>query len=238
MNLLVEITLLLLTAALAAPLGRYSRVGSVLAFVGAGVLVGPWGFALINSPEDVLGFAEIGVVFLLFIIGLELQPRRLWALRASIFGAGSAQVAGTTAVLALLLWWFDASWQSALVMGFGLALSSTAFALRLLADNDELNSQHGRLAFGVLLFQDLAVIPFLAVLPLLAAPDAVAESEHALPWWQSAGLFVAFVVAARFLLLPFLRLIAWSRVQEAFTASALLLVLGAALAMESIGLSM
>lgn len=238
MNLLVEITLLLLTAALAAPLGRYSRVGSVLAFVGAGVLVGPWGFALIDDPEDVLGFAEIGVVFLLFIIGLELQPRRLWALRVSIFGAGSVQVIATTVVLALLLLWFGLQWQAALVMGFGLALSSTAFALRLLADNDELNSQHGRLAFGVLLFQDLAVIPFLAVLPLLAAPGAIAAAEHVLPWWQSAGLFLAFVVAARFLLLPFLRLIAWSRVQEAFTASALLLVLGAALAMESIGLSM
>ncbi len=238
MNLLLEITILLLVAALAAPLGRYSRVGSVLAFVGAGVVVGPWGLALIGDPEDVLHFAEIGVVFLLFIIGLELQPRRLWALRLTIFGAGSAQMVATSAVLMLLLWLTGLPWQSALVIAFALALSSTAFGLRLLADNEELNARHGRLAFGVLLLQDLAVIPFLAVLPLLAPPTADAANAGAVPWWQSAGLFVLFVIAARLLLVPFLRLIAWSRVQEAFTASALLLVLGSALAMQALGLSM
>lgn len=236
MNLLVEVTLLLLTAALAAPLGRYSRVGSVLAFAAAGVLVGPFGLRLISDPEDVLSFAEIGVVFLLFIIGLELQPKRLWALRASIFGAGALQVVTTTLALAAVLMLSSFTWQAALVMGFGLALSSTAFALRLLADNGELNTQQGRLAFGVLLFQDLAVIPFLAVMPLLAG-DAQVATESAMPWWQSALLFLLFVVAARLLLVPFLRLIAWSQVQEAFTASALLLVLGSALVMEELHLS-
>ncbi|HTQ99024.1 MAG TPA: cation:proton antiporter, partial [Candidatus Acidoferrum sp.] len=139
MNYLVEITVLLFAAAIAAPLGRWSRVGSVLAFVAAGVLVGPWGLALFADPADILHFSEIGVVFLLFIVGVELQPRRLWALRASIFGAGSAQMVVTTAALAAVLLLFGFRWQVAVVTGFGLALSSTAFALRLLADNDELN---------------------------------------------------------------------------------------------------
>ena len=238
MSMLLEITLLLLTAALAAPLGRYSRVGSVLAFAAAGVLVGPWGLALINDAQAILQFAEIGVVFLLFIIGLELQPRRLWALRASIFGAGSVQVLSSALVISAIAFGFGFSWQAAVVTGYGLALSITAFALRLLADNQELNSAHGRLGFGVLLFQDLAVIPFLAMLPLLAMEPASAPTGHALVWWQSAGLFVAFVVGAHWVMVPFLRLIAWSRVQEAFTATALLLVLGSAFVMEEIGLSM
>ncbi|MDR0779421.1 MAG: cation:proton antiporter [Pseudomonadales bacterium] len=235
---LSEITILLLAAALAAPLGRYSRVGSVLGFAGIGLLVGPSVLALIHDADTVLHFSEISVVFLLFIIGLELQPRRLWALRSVIFGAGSLQVLCTALVLAALAYVVGFNVRASIVAGYGLALSSTAFALRLMADNGELNTVHGRHGFGVLLFQDLAAIPFLAALPLLA-PAALTPQENAhFPWWQAALIFVAFTAACQQLLVPFLRLIAWSRVQEAFTATALLLVLGSAWVMESIGLSM
>jgi monovalent cation:proton antiporter-2 (CPA2) family protein len=235
---LFEITVLLLAAARAAPLGRYSKVGSVLGFAGIGVLVGPSAFALIDDTDTVLHFSEISVVFLLFIIGLELHPRRLWALRSMIFGAGSLQVGATVVVLAGLCYLFGFSWQAAIVAGYGLALSSTAFALRLMADNEELNTPQGRHGFGVLLFQDLAAIPFLALLPLLAPAAAVPEEAPRFAWWQAALIFVAFTVACQQLLVPFLRLIAWSRVQEAFTATALLLVLGSAWVMDAIGLSM
>jgi monovalent cation:proton antiporter-2 (CPA2) family protein len=235
---LFEITVLLLAAALAAPLGRYSKVGSVLGFAGIGVLVGPSALALIDDPDTVLHFSEISVVFLLFIIGLELQPRRLWALRSMIFGAGSLQVSSSALALAGLGYLFGFSWQASIVAGYGLALSSTAFALRLMADNEELNTPHGRHGFGVLLFQDLAAIPFLALLPLLAPTAVVPEEAPQFAWWQAALIFVAFTVACQQLLVPFLRLIAWSRVQEAFTATALLLVLGSAWVMDAIGLSM
>lgn len=240
MNFLLEATLLLATAAIAAPLGKVSRMGSVLAFVGAGVLIGPWGLGLIRDGENILHFAEIGVVFLLFLIGLELHPRRLWALRKPIFGTGSLQLVLTTLALFLPLHLIGVfSWQPALVISYGLALSSTAFALRLLADKQELRADQGKLAFGVLLFQDLAIIPFLAMMPLLAGNVAVEEPAHGdFPLWGAIAIFIAYLLIGRYLLIPFLRLVAWTREQEAFTATALLLVIGSALLMESIGLSM
>ena len=240
MNLLFETTILLLAAALAAPFGKVSRIGSVLAFVGIGVLIGPWGLGLIRESEHILDFAEIGVVFLLFIIGLELQPSRLWALRKQIFGAGTLQLAVTASVIFVTLWLvFGYNWQAALVIAYGLGLSSTAFALRLLADNRELPSAQGKLAFGVLLFQDLAVIPLLAVIPMLAVAAPVPSGQAvAIPLWVVVLAFAVFILAARLLLIPFLRLVAWTRVHEAFTATALLLVIGSALVMEQIGLSM
>ena len=237
MNLLFETTILLLAAALAAPFGKVSRIGSVLAFVGIGVLIGPWGLGLIRESEHILDFAEIGVVFLLFIIGLELQPSRLWALRKQIFGAGTLQLAVTAGVIFVILWQvIGYRWQAALVIAYGLGLSSTAFALRLLADNRELPTAQGKLAFGVLLFQDLAVIPLLAVIPMLAA--AAPAPAVAIPLWGAVLAFAVFILAAHLLLIPFLRLVAWTRVHEAFTATALLLVIGSALVMEQIGLSM
>jgi len=234
---LFEVTILLLACALAAPIGRFSRFGSVLAFTGIGLLIGPSVLGLIHDPDTVLQFSEISVVFLLFIIGLELQPRRLWALRTTIFGAGSLQLTLSAVALAGLSYLLGLSVQAALVTGYGLALSSTAFALRLLADNGELASAQGRLGFGVLLFQDLAVIPFLAVLPLLAPVVPAEEAPH-FTWWVAALIFIGFTIACQQLLVPFLRLIAWSGVQEAFTATSLLLVLGSAWVMEEIGLSM
>ncbi|MBF8270151.1 MAG: glutathione-regulated potassium-efflux system protein KefB [Gammaproteobacteria bacterium] len=240
MNLLFETTILLLAAALAAPFGKVSRIGSVLAFVGIGVLIGPWCLGLIRESEHILNFAEIGVVFLLFIIGLELQPKRLWALRTLIFGAGTLQLVVTACMIFVtILVVTDFSWQSALVIAYGLGLSSTAFALRLLADNQELQSAQGKLAFGVLLFQDLAVIPLLAIIPMLAVVEPALD-EHAvqIPLWGAIVAFTVFVLIGHFLLIPFLRLVAWTRVHEAFTATALLLVIGSALIMQQIGLSM
>ncbi len=238
MESLIQVALILFAFAIAAPLGKLTRVGSVLAFVGTGILIGPWGLKLVTNSEDILHFAEIGVVFLLFIIGLELQPKRLWALRKYIFLAGILQLGGTLAILFLLLSYLGYPWQQSLVISYGLSLSSTAFALRLLADKNELQTPHGKLAFGILLFQDLAVIPFLAMLPFLVTSDAVTIEESHLAGWQSALIFIAFLVAGRYLLIPFMRIIAWTRVQESFTAMALLLVIGSALLMEEIGLSM
>lgn len=240
MSLLSEITLLLLAVAIGALFGKVSRIGAVLAFVTAGILIGPSVLGLVSSADDILHFSEIGVVLLLFIIGLELQPKRLWALRKLIFGAGSLQLAGTGLLLFALLWFTALPWQTAAVISCGLSLSSTAFALRLLADNNELTSSQGKLAFGILLFQDLAIIPFLIIIPMLALGEiAGAADDHAvLPGWLGLIIFCGFIVAGHFLLHPFLRLVAWTRVQEAFTATALLLVLGSALLMESIGLSM
>lgn len=237
MQLLVEVSILLLATALAAPFGRVSRIGSVLAFVAIGIVIGPWGIRLISDSEHILHFSEMGVVFLLFIIGLELQPKRLWALRRLIFGAGTLQLVSTTACLFALLLVLEFSWQSALVIAYGLALSSTAFALRLLADNGQMQSPHGKLAFGVLLYQDLAVIPFLALIPLLVTTGVEVDNET-YPAWLGPLVLVAFIVIARYLLVHFLRLVAWSKVQEAFTATALLLVLGSAAIMQTVGLSM
>jgi monovalent cation:proton antiporter-2 (CPA2) family protein len=240
MSLLSEITILLLAAALAAPFGRISRIGSVLAFVAAGVIIGPGMLGLVSEAENILHLAEIGVVLLLFIIGLELQPKRLWALRKLIFGTGSLQLLVTGAGLFGILLLLGQTWQASAVIAYGLALYSTAFALRLLADNGELPTAHGKLSFGILLFQDLAIIPFLAIIPMLAIPGTGMPADlHApFPAWASLPIFCVFILAGHYLLLPFLRLVAWARVQEAFTATALLLVLGSALTMEAIGLSM
>jgi len=240
MSLIFEITILLLAAASAALFGKISRIGSVLAFVAVGILIGPWGLGLFKQSEHILNFAQIGVVFLLFIIGLEMQPKRLWALRKYIFGAGTMQMAVTVGIIfSFLCVVMKYSWQSSLVIAYGLGLSSTAFALRLLADNNELQSAHGKLAFGVLLFQDLAVIPLLAAIPMLA-PEASGLNEHSmqLSFWGDVLVFAGFILFGHFMLIPFLRMVAWTRVHEAFTATALLLVIGSALIMEQIGLSM
>ena len=155
-------------AVLVVPLARRLGLGSVLGYLGAGVIIGPAALGLISNVDYVLHFAELGVVFLLFIIGLELKPSRLWVMRHQVFGFGSAQVLLTAALLAILL--MVGSWQfrPALAIGFGLALSSTAFVLQLLAEQKKLSTEYGRASFAVLLFQDLAVIPLIALIPLLA----------------------------------------------------------------------
>ena len=212
---------------------RRLGLGSVLGFLVAGVVIGPFGFGVVGDPEGVLHFSEFGVVMLLFVIGLELEPARLWEMRKDVFGAGGLQWLLSAFLITGVALAFGLTWQAALVLGLALALSSTAFALQVLNERNEMACQHGRTGFSVLLLQDLAVVPLLALVPLLAPGHAESQSV-----WPGLLFLVFLVVAGRFLLRPALRLVAKSRSPEAFTGAALLLVLGVALAMEAGGLSM
>ncbi|MDH4125386.1 MAG: monovalent cation:proton antiporter-2 (CPA2) family protein [Gammaproteobacteria bacterium] len=223
-------------AVLVVPLARRLGLGSVLGYLGAGVIIGPAALGLIDNIEDVMHFAELGVVFLLFIIGLELKPSRLWVMRHQVFGFGSAQVLLTAALLVVVL--MVGGWQlrPSLVIGFGLALSSTAFVLQLLAEQKKLSTEYGRASFAVLLLQDLAVIPLIALIPLLATGPAETPDVTALLVGLAA--IAALIAGGRYLLRPALRLVAKADIKELFTAVALLVVLGAAALMEHVGLSM
>lgn len=239
MPILSQIAIFLAAAVLAAPLFRRFGLGTVLGYLAAGVAIGPWGLGIVTEVEAILDLGQIGVVFLLFIIGLELQPTRLRAMRRVVFGLGLAQVLTAGCALAALAWLLGLPLRSAVIMGFALSLSSTAFVLQMLAERHQLRAPHGRGAFGILLFQDLAVIPMLALIPLLAPVTRTVDPAHLLlAAVQAAAVVVGFVIAGHYLLRPVLRLIAAARSREIFLAGALLLVLGSALLMESIGLSM
>ncbi|ADO46655.1 glutathione-regulated potassium-efflux system protein KefB [[Enterobacter] lignolyticus] len=235
-GLLLAGVLFLFAAVVAVPLAARIGIGAVLGYLLAGIAIGPWGLGFISDVEEILHFSELGVVFLMFIIGLELNPLKLWQLRRSIFGVGALQVAISAAVLGGLLMLTNFSWQAAVVGGIGLAMSSTAMALQLMRERGMNRSEVGQLGFSVLLFQDLAVIPALALVPLLAGSG----DEH--PDWLTLGLkvlaFAGMLIGGRFLLRPVFRFIAGSGVREVFTAATLLLVLGSALFMDSLGLSM
>jgi glutathione-regulated potassium-efflux system ancillary protein KefC/glutathione-regulated potassium-efflux system protein KefB len=236
MHFLEQAAVFLLTAVLLVPLFQRLRLGAVLGYLGAGMLIGPWGLGMVGDVESTLQFAEFGVVLLLFLVGLELQPSRLWVLRRPVFGLGGAQVLVTGTALALLGLAFGLPWGAALVAGFGLAMSSTALVLASLAERKQLATRHGREAFAVLLFQDLSVIPLLALLPLLSGGGA-----HAAGGWTAAAkgaAVIAIVIAAsRLVVRPALKIVASYGGREVFTAAALLLVVGAALIMQRIGLS-
>lgn len=208
----------------------------MLGYLLAGIAIGPWGLGFISDVDEILHFSELGVVFLMFIIGLELNPSKLWQLRRSIFGVGAAQVLLSAALLAGLLMLTDFAWQAAVVGGIGFAMSSTAMALQLMREKGMNHSESGQLGFSVLLFQDLAVIPALALVPLLAG----SADEHF--DWMKIGMkvleFVGMLIGGRYLLRPVFRFIAASGVREVFTAATLLLVLGSALFMDALGLSM
>ncbi|CCG88842.1 glutathione-regulated potassium-efflux system protein KefB [Erwinia piriflorinigrans] len=235
-SLLTAGLLYLFAAVIAVPIAARLGIGAVLGYLLAGIAIGPWGLGFISDVQEILHFSELGVVFLMFIIGLELKPSKLWELRRSIFGVGAAQVLLSAAVLGGLLWLTDFSWQAATIGGIGLAMSSTAMALQLMRDKGMNRNESGQLGFSVLLFQDLAVIPALALVPLLAGSD----SGHT--DWMKVGMkvlaFAGMLVGGRYLLRPIFRFIAASGVREVFTAAALLLVLGSALFMDALGLSM
>lgn len=238
---LIGIVLLLAAAALAAPLARYLRIGSVLGYLFAGVALGPYGIGQVFSStqaEDILHFAEFGVVLLLFLIGLELRPKRLWSMRTSIGGLGGAQVALSAVALAVAAIVLGLPPAVAVFTGLALSLSSTAFALQVLEENGELTARHGRLAFAVLLFQDLAAIPLIALTPLFA----IGASEAAKRMDLTAALIalltiVGVVVVGRYALDRVFRLVARTKVKEAMTALALMTVVGVAAVMQSAGLS-
>jgi monovalent cation:proton antiporter-2 (CPA2) family protein len=234
---LADILILLAVAVIAIPVFQRLRLGSVLGYLAAGAIVGPWGLGFIDQIEEIRHIAEFGVVFLLFIIGIELQPARLWAMRRMVFGLGTSQVIVTGLVIAGLALLFDQSLRTAVIIGFGLALSSTAFGLQILIDRGEMGTVHGRTAFSVLLLQDLAVVPLLTLVSLLAAETPLLEGvEFAI---LEAVLVIALVIlVGRFFLSPILRLVATSRTAEVFTAAAVFAVLGTAWLMEEVGLSL
>jgi monovalent cation:proton antiporter-2 (CPA2) family protein len=237
---LAQTAVLLAAAVLAVALFRLLRLSSILGYVAAGLVIGPWGFNLIGDVARVTQVSEFGVVLLLFIIGLELQPTRLWVMRRIVFGLGAAQVTVCALLLGAGAYGLGLPPIAAAVVGFGLSLSSTPLVLQLLAERKQLKSQHGRAAFGILLFQDLAVLPVLAILPLVS-PHAAAHAAAG-PWW--AGLLkllvlvpVVIIGGGRLLLRPALRVVARIRVPEVFTAAALLTVIVTALLANQAGLS-
>lgn len=238
MSLLQEAIIYLVAAIIAVPISKRLGFGSVLGYLAAGIIIGPFGLRFIRDPEHILHFAELGVVFLLFIIGLELQPSRLWVLRRMVFGLGSAQVVLSAIVIGLLAWTYGFTPTAAAVSGLILALSSTAFVLQLLAEKKQLTTVHGRAAFSILLFQDLAVIPLIALLPLIGSGTSGESQFDPLMVGISLASIAGLIIGGHFLLRPLLRIVAHSKLPELFTATALLVVIGAALFMQFAGMSM
>jgi len=232
----LELALVLMLAAIiVVPVFKKFGLGAVLAYLVAGVLLGPDGFGVVQDSERILAAAEIGVVMLLFVIGLELSPARLKLMRRSVFGAGTAQVLLTAVVLGALLMADHLSWRSALIIGIALALSSTAVGLQLLSEHKALNSDYGRLAFAILLFQDLIAIPLLAAIPLLGG-----VRNDVLDWRGIAmalGALAVVILFGRFALRHLFRVVARTKLPEVFTATALLVVLGTAWFLQEAGLS-
>ena len=237
MTLTAQVALLLAAAVLAVPVFRKLRLGAVLGYLAAGMVVGPSALGLITNVGAILSFAEFGVVLLLFVIGLELQPSRLVTMRRTVFGVGLLQVLLTTLALGLAAWALGLSPANATLVGFALSLSSTALVLQVLAERAELKAHHARAAFGTLLFQDVAAMVVLAVLPLLGAAGAHADGAPR-GWLPGLGAFVAVLAGGRYALRPLLRVVANSRLRETFTATALLVVVGTAALFAAAGLSM
>ena len=234
---MVAFLIFLAAAVLCVPLAARLGLGSVLGYLIAGAAIGPWGFGFITAVESTRHLAEIGVVLMLFVIGLELEPRRLLEMRREVFGGGALQLAACGLVTGLLLLAFGLPWQGAVVAGLALGLSSTAIAIQTMNERNERATPMGRSAFGILLFQDIAAIPLIALVPLLGEVERTSST----PLWQRILLGIAaigaVVVIGRYLTRPALRLIARIRLRELFTAFALLLVLGIAELMSWVGVS-
>jgi len=239
---LINSLIYLSAAVIAVPVSKALGLGAIIGYLAAGIAIGPWGAGLVTNVEDILHFAEFGVVLMLFLVGLELEPKRLWSLRRSIFGWGTLQVLGCAALLMLAALACGTPWRLSLVGALGLALSSTAIALQVLGERNLMPTQSGQAAFSILLFQDVAAIPILALLPLLggtpgANPD-LAPMEYAQAAIKIIAVIAGIVLGGRLLLRPLLRWIARSRTPEIFTAAALLLVVGISSLMLQVGLSM
>ena len=250
---LINSFIYLSAAVIAVPVSRALGLGSIIGYLAAGIAIGPWGLGLVTNVEDILHFAEFGVVLMLFLVGLELEPKRLWSLRRPIFGWGSAQVLACTAVLFVAFYalghWAPAifgGWRTPLVAGLGLALSSTAIALQVMGERNMLPTSSGQAGFSILLFQDVAAIPILALLPLLGGQIAsiggsnepVAPVNHAWEAIKILAVISGIIVGGRLLLRPLFRWIARSNTPEIFTAASLLLLVGISGLMQLVGLSM
>ncbi|WP_339486157.1 monovalent cation:proton antiporter-2 (CPA2) family protein [Pseudomonas sp. EL_65y_Pfl2_R95] len=232
------IVVFLLAAVLVVPLAKRLQLGAVLGYLVAGVLIGPAMMGWITNPESVSHISELGVVLLLFIIGLELSPRRLWVMRKAVFGAGMAQVVLTGVVIGTVAWQvFAQPLKTSVVLGLGLALSSTAFGLQILAERKDLTSPHGRLAFAILLFQDIAAIPLIAMVPLLSGVNSTSGNDFT-QLLKIVGSIGLVIVGGRYLLRPIFRAVAKANLKEVSTATALLVVIGTAWLMELAGISM
>ncbi|MEK6807178.1 MAG: monovalent cation:proton antiporter-2 (CPA2) family protein, partial [Pseudomonadota bacterium] len=236
--MLLNAAVFLAAAVILVPLCKRLGLGAVLGYLLAGLAIGPWGLRLLTDVDSILHFSEFGVVLFLFVVGLELQPSRLWRLRREVFLVGGGQVFLTMMLVAGAALAFGLSGTAALVTGFGLAMSSTAFVLTMLAERKEMGFRYGRLSFAILLFQDLAVIPFLALVPLLAGQGMSGENELWLSVSKVVSALALLVLAGRYLLRPLFRFVATTQLSEVFTAAALLVVIGTALAMDAVGLSM
>ncbi len=239
---LINSFIYLSAAVIAVPLSRALGLGSIIGYLAAGIAIGPWGLGFVTHVQDILHFAEFGVVLMLFLVGLELEPKRLWSLRRPIFGWGSVQMLGCTAALFAVALAADVAWPVALVGALGLALSSTAIALQVLGERNLLPTGSGQAGFSILLFQDVAAIPILALLPLLGQqfeanqdPALVDRSYEAIKIVATIG---GIVLGGRLALRPLFRWIAGSKTPEIFTAASLLLVVGIAALMQRVGLSM
>jgi glutathione-regulated potassium-efflux system ancillary protein KefC len=229
----------LAAAVIAVPVAKKLGLGSIIGYLAAGILIGPWGLRLVTDPQDMLHFAEFGVVLMLFLVGLELEPKRLWALRKPIFGWGSVQLFGSAALLLGAAVAAGVPWQLAVVGGLGLAMSSTAIGLGVLGERNLMATTSGQSLLSVALLQDIAAIPILALVPLLAGPsDAPEHGSFWLGAGKALGVVAIIVLGGRLLLRPTLRWIAGSATPEIFTAASLLLVVATAALMQTVGLSM
>jgi glutathione-regulated potassium-efflux system ancillary protein KefC len=238
-GMLIDVVIFLAAALIAVPLSVRLGFGSVLGYLLAGVAIGPWVLRLITDVDAILHFAELGIVLMMFVIGLEMQVEKLWAIRRTIFGYGGAQMALCALVLTATFLLFGSPWRVALTGGLALALSSTAMVIAELQARELMDTPAGRAGFGILLFQDMAAIPLIALLPLLGPTVANAAVE---PGWlvtlKALAMLAAVVLAGHFLLRFLLRAVARTGVPEVFTAFALLWVIGIALLMQSVHLSM
>ena len=239
---LVNSFIYLAAAVIAVPVAKKLGLGSIIGYLAAGIAIGPWGLGLVTNVQDILHFAEFGVVLMLFLVGLELEPKRLWNLRRPIFGWGSVQVLGCAALLTGAAMAFGVRWTTALVAGLGLALSSTAIALQAISERNLMPTSSGQAGFSILLFQDVAAIPILALLPLLGAisgeNEALAHTNRAIEAIKVIAAIGGIILGGRLLLRPLLRWMANSGTPEIFTAASLLLVVGIAALMQFVGLSM
>jgi glutathione-regulated potassium-efflux system ancillary protein KefC len=237
-DLLLQVLVYLAATVVFVPLAMRARMGSVLGYLIAGCVIGPWGMRLVADPAQILGFAEMGVVLMLFLIGLELDPRRLWTLRMAVFGGGALQMVICGAALAALVWWQGLDWQVAGLVGLTLALSSTAIAVQAMNERSLQQTTLGQSSFAILLFQDLAAIPLVALIPLLASGQAGQDGAISAAVLKIIAALAIAVGVGRYLARPLLRFVARSGLREVFSAVALLLVIGVGELMEHAGLSM
>jgi glutathione-regulated potassium-efflux system ancillary protein KefC len=239
---LINSFIYLAAAVIAVPLAKKLGLGAIIGYLAAGIAIGPWGLRLVTEVQDILHFAEFGVVLMLFLIGMELEPRRLWSLRRPIFGWGSVQMLSCAALLTGAAIALGVGWPTALVAALGLALSSTAIALQSIHERNLMRTSSGQAGFSILLFQDVAAIPILALVPLLGALGEGGQAlAHPHPWLEAlriVGAITGIILGGHFLLRPLLRWIANSGTPEIFTATALLLVVSIAALMQLVGLSM